>query len=153
MTSKSNVKFAAFGLNILCMTAWADDHRAQVLNLVSTCTAINNFVDVGPIGPSTGDIYIFVDELFTAVGSRKVGEVNGRCNIINPAVGSLGCTYVSIFDDGTITMEGILNNMSSVESVFSVTGGTGRYRGASGEGSVNMGSPCGPHRVTVTFNR
>ena len=144
---------AVFALGALSATAWGDDDETRVIKLISTCTAINNFVDVGPPGPTSGDIYVFVDELFTPDGSRKVGEVIGRCNLIDPTTGSFGCTNVSVFATGTITTEGILHNVLGVVSVFAVTGGTGRYRGATGEVSVDVGSPCGPHNVTVTLGR
>jgi hypothetical protein len=38
----------------LCATAWGDNNR--VIHMISTCTAINNFVDIGPPGPTTGDL-------------------------------------------------------------------------------------------------
>ena len=143
---------AVFALSALVGTAWGDDDK-NVIKLISRCTAINNFVDVGPPGFTTGDIYVFVDELFTPDGSQKVGETIGRCNLIDPKAASFGCTTVSVFADGTITAEGILRNVLGVVSVGAITGGTGSYRGATGEGSVDLGSPCGPHNVTFTLRR
>jgi hypothetical protein len=135
----------------LCATAWGDNNR--VIHLISTCTAINNFVDVGPPGPSTGDLYVWVDEEFTPDGSQKLGEAFGWCNLIDPAAGSFGCTIVGVFNDGsTLTEEGILYNAPGVVSVGAITGGTGQYRGATGEFRVELGSPCGPHNVTLTLH-
>ena len=144
---------AVFALSAFGATAWGDDDENRVIKVISTCTAINNFVDVGPPGPTPGDIYVFVDELFTPDGSQKVGEAIGRCNLIDPKTGSFGCTIVSVFAAGTITTEGILHNVPGVVSVGAITGGTGRYRGATGEGSIDLGSPCGPHNVTFTLRR
>jgi hypothetical protein len=36
----------------------------QVINLLSRATAINDFVDIRPSGPSPGDLYAFSDRLF-----------------------------------------------------------------------------------------
>ena len=141
----------ATALSILCGTAWADNNRT--LHLISTCTAINNFVDIGPSGPTTGDLYAWVDDVFTSDGSQKLGQAIGRCNLIDPAAGSFGCTTVAAFTNGsTLTMEGILYNVPDNQSVFAVTGGTGEYRGANGEVTVELGPPCGPHTITVTLH-
>ena len=110
-------------------------------------------MDIGSPGPTTGDLYVWVDNVFTADGSQKLGQAVGRCNLIDPAAGSFGCTTVGVFNNGsTITMEGILYNVPDKQSVFAVTGGTGDYRSAAGEGTVELGPPCGPHRITVTLH-
>jgi hypothetical protein len=88
---------AVFVLSTLCATAWGDTNR--IIHVISTCTAINNFVDIGPPGPTTGDLYVWVDDLFTTDGSQKVGEAFGRCNLIDPAAGSFGCTIVGVFNE------------------------------------------------------
>jgi Allene oxide cyclase barrel like domain len=142
---------AMLALSALCATAWGDNNR--VIRLISTCTAINKFVDIGPPGPSTGDLYVWVDDVFTRDGSQKVGEAFGRCNLIDPTAGSFGCTTVGVFTNGsTITLEGILYNVPGIVSVFAITGGTGDYRGATGESTVELGSPCGPHNITLTLH-
>jgi len=142
---------AAFALSTLCATAWGDNNR--VIRLISTCTAINNFVDVGPPGPTTGDLYVWVDDVFTPDGSQQLGQAFGRCNLIDPAAGSFGCTIVGVFNDGsTITMEGILYNVPDNLSVFAITGGTGDYQGATGESTSELGPPCGPHNITLTLH-
>ncbi len=150
-TKKKFPVIAVFAIVALSATAWGNDDEKRFIKLISTCTEINNFVDVGPPGPTSGDIYVFVDELFTPDGARKVGKAIGRCNLIDPTTGAFGCTTVSVFASGTITTEGILYNVPGVVSVGAVTGGTGRYRGATGEGSVDIGSPCGPHNITFTL--
>lgn len=130
-----------------------DDGGRHVIELVATCTAINDFVDVGPVGPSPGDIYVYVDELFTPDLSVKVGTATGSCNLVDPASGSCAGTFVLEFPDGTITISGILYNVPGVTSVGAITGSTGRYRGVSGEATVELGSICGPHEVTLILTR
>ena len=131
--------------------AMADDHR--LIKLTSVCTAVNNFVDLPPLGPSTGDIYVLVDDLLAADGTTKVGDASGRCNLIDATVGSFGCTTVSRFRNGTITTEGLLFNVPGIVSVGAVTGGTGAFRGVEGEATVDIGSPCGPHNVTFKLRK
>ena len=125
----------------------------KLITLTSTCTAVNNFVDLPPLGPSTGDVYVWVDDLRTADGTTKVGDAQGRCNLIDPTVGSFGCTTVSRFSNGTITTEGILYNVPGIVSVGAVTGGTGAFRGVEGEATVDIGSPCGPHNVVFKLRK
>jgi hypothetical protein len=120
----------------------------KTIVLEARATAINDFVDVTGDGPSPGDIYVFKDELFDARNtSVKVGQAEGRCNLIDPAAGRFECTIVSSLQDGTITTDGILVNVPGATSVGSVTGGTGVYRGATGEGSLDLGPPEGPHTI------
>jgi hypothetical protein len=122
--------------------------KGQGLNFVDKGATIVRFVDVGDPGPSPGDIYVFSDNLFDSQdSSNQVGQSDGRCNLIDPATGHFECTTVSTFADGTITTDGILVNKQGTKSVASVTGGTGAYRGVSGEGSVVLGPPGGPHQV------
>lgn len=118
-------------------------------SLISTCTAINHFVDVGPPGFTTGDMYVWVDDLSIPDGSVKVGQAIGRCNVIDPSTGTFGCTVTSVFDEGTITTELILRNVPGIVSVGAITGGSGRFRDATGELSVDLGPPCGPHKLTI----
>jgi hypothetical protein len=133
------------------VAANSPDNDRMVIDLESRATRINNFVDLGPPGPSPGDLYVWVDNLFLPGSTRDVGDAVGRCTLIDPAIGSFGCTTVSSINGSTLTTEGILYNVPGVVSVGSITGGTGRYRGASGEGSVDLGPPSGPHRVRFTL--
>src|SRR3954465_2260290 len=44
------------------------------IDVISRATAINNFVDIGPTAPSTGDLYVFSDDVFfTSDPAAKVG--------------------------------------------------------------------------------
>src|SRR3954447_24922946 len=45
------------------------------IDVISRATAINNFVDIGPTAPSTGDLYVFSDDVFfTNNPATKVGR-------------------------------------------------------------------------------
>jgi hypothetical protein len=121
----------------------------RVIELESRPTALRNFVDVEGDGPSPGDIYVFRNKLFDGQGdtAEKVGQAVGRCNLIRPATKSFVCTIVSTLKDGSITTDGILTNAKGATSVQSVTGGTGEYVGATGEGSLELSSVRKPYMV------
>src|SRR3954447_7743317 len=124
----------------------------QRIDVISRATAINNFVDVGPAGPSPGDIYVFVDDVFLPnAPNTRVGQALGRCTLIDPATARLGCnirTSLDVKDKNTITTDGTLINLPDTVSTGAITGGTGRFRNARGEGVLDLGPPEGPHRAT-----
>jgi hypothetical protein len=119
------------------------------IDIISRATAINNFVDVGPAGPTPGDIYVFVDDVFLpSAPSRRVGQALGRCTVIDPASARLGCSTTTSLPGGSIITDGTLTNVSGVISTGAITGGTGRFRNARGEAVLDLGPPEGPHRAT-----
>lgn len=129
-------------------TVQATGDRGRTIEVLSRPTAISNFVDLGDPGPTPGDMLVFVEELFSrAHPSEKVGELEGRCTLINPATERFECTAVSTFARGTIATQGILINVQGAVSVGGVTGGTGKYRGARGEIRIQLGPAEGPHEI------
>jgi hypothetical protein len=121
----------------------------QRIDVITTATAINNFVDIGPTGPSPGDLYVFSDDVFFANDrANKVGRADGRCTLIDPSSARFGCTIITSLPKGDITTEGTLINVPGVTSTGAVTGGTGAFRKARGEGVLDLGPPQGPHQVT-----
>jgi len=124
------------------------------IDIISRATAINNLVDVGPAGLSPGDIYVFVDDVFLAnAPDQKVGQALGRCTVIDPATARLGCNITTTLGatngvPNSIISDGTLINAPGAKSTGAITGGTGRFRNARGEGVLDLGPPEGPHRVT-----
>jgi hypothetical protein len=120
------------------------------IDFITRATAINDFVDVGGAGLSPGDIYVFVDDVFFASApSVRVGQALGRCTLIDPATARFGCLINTSLPDGSITTDGTLINQPGARSTGAITGGTGRFRNARGEGVLDLGPPEGPHRVTL----
>jgi hypothetical protein len=119
------------------------------IDIISRATPINNFVDVGPAGPTPGDIYVFVDDVFYAKAPNdKVGDALGRCILIDPATARFGCSINTSLPDGSIMTDGTLINVVNGTSTGPITGGTGRYRNARGEATLNLGPAEGPHTAT-----
>lgn len=119
------------------------------IDIITRATAINDFVDTGPAGFTTGDLYIFSDDVFFAADpATKVGRADGRCTLIDPASARFGCTIVTSLPKGDITTEGTLINVPNARSTGAVTGGTQDYRNASGDAVLDLGPPGGPHQAT-----
>lgn len=123
------------------------------IDVLTTATAINNFVDIGPAGPSPGDLYVFSEDVsFASDPATKIGRADGRCTLIDPSTGPatarFGCTIITKLPKGEITTEGTLINNPGATSTGAVTGGTEDYRNARGEGTLVLGGPQGPHKVT-----
>jgi hypothetical protein len=117
--------------------------------IITKATAINNFVDIGPAGPSTGDLYIFSEDVFfTSHPATKIGRADGRCTLVDPSSARFGCTIITSLPKGDITTEGTLINVPGSTSTGAVTGGTKDFRNARGEGVLHLGPPEGPHQVT-----
>lgn len=120
------------------------------IDFISRATAINNFVDVGPPGVSPGDIYVFVDDVFlSSAPTVRVGQALGRCTVIDPATARFGCAITTSLPGGQVMTDGTLVNAPGATSTGAITGGTGRFRNARGEGVLDLGPPEGPHTVTL----
>ena len=134
----------------------ANNASPLVLNLLSRATAINDFVDTGPVGPSPGDLYVYSDRLFLASAPGvQVGTTDGRCALIDPVTSKADCSFTSVLTGagglaaGDVMGAGSLSLVPGTTSSVAVVGGTGPYRVARGEAIVDLGPPEGPHKVTV----
>jgi hypothetical protein len=99
----------------------------QVINLISTATPINDFVDLGPAGFSPGDLYVFSDRLFP-VGSpdEQVGTSDGRCVLIEPATFRFDCSATVKLPDGELIIAGTLTLVEGTTSTGAIVGGRAR---------------------------
>ena len=99
--------------------------RIQVIEHATTDTV----VDLEANGDSSGDLLTFHNEVFDETDQRVVGTDQGDCVRIEVGV-SWECRWVTILDDGSITVEGPF--FDAGPSVLAVTGGTGVYRDVRG---------------------
>jgi hypothetical protein len=124
-------------------------------------TSVNGFVDLSQQGANPGDLFMFSDELYrTADGqsdsrdsSERIGQADGRCTLVDPNSERFMCTVVSSFENGTIVTEGVLTNDQDSPSPSSVTGGTGEYRGVTGEATLDLSPAEGPHAIRFDLER
>ncbi|MEP7089158.1 MAG: allene oxide cyclase family protein [Nocardioidaceae bacterium] len=86
--------------------------------------------DTGPAGDSLGDVLAFANPIFDRRNSHQLGTDNGSC--IRTAVGvSYECSWTTSLRGGSIVVSGPF--LDAGDSTLAVTGGTGAYRGASGQ--------------------
>ena len=89
-----------------------------------------SYTDLGAHGPSAADLIVFNDKLLQH--GRQVGHEVGDCVVVD-ASGLANCTAVLTVDGrGSITYS--LENSPPPRKTLVITGGSGRYRSAGGEG-------------------
>jgi len=107
-----------------------------------------NLLDLGAPGVSEGDQVLFKDVLVSADGSQ-VGHDGGFCVITKVEAAAIEdeCLASYVLPGGQITIQGL--DTPAPKKPFAITGGTGRYRKARGDGLlVENGDGTG----TVTFH-
>lgn len=89
-------------------------------------------LDVGKRGLSQGDSLVYRGKLLA--GGKVVGSSGGECVSIAPKAATVGlthCVYSLRLAGGVVTTQGFYD-VTKPKAAFSIVGGTGRYRGASG---------------------
>ena len=102
--------------------------------------------DTGAQGDSAGDILTFANPVFDAADRTQVGTDQGFCIRIVPG-SSYECTFTTLLDGGHINVSGPF--FETRPSTLAVTGGTGRYRDASG--SMDLEVLAGGTKFRFTF--
>jgi hypothetical protein len=105
-----------------------------------------NYTDLGQPGPSAADVIVFHDTLLQH--GRRVGDEVGSCVLVD-AGGLANCTaVVRLGQEDTITYA--LVNAPPPRKVVAITGGSGAYRTAQGDGVlVEHGDGTGTLVLTV----
>jgi len=102
-------------------------------------------VDLPPKGDSVGDMLVFANGVFDSANKTQVGTDQGYC--VRTVVGkSWECFWTLTLKAGQITVEGPF--MDEGDSLFTVTGGTGKYAGA--KGSMNCIHATRNRRATTS---
>lgn len=96
---------------------------------------------------AVGDILSFANPVFDAANKTQVASDQGFC--VRTVVGkSWECMWTMMLKDGTITVEGAFHDTG--DSIFAVTGGTGRHEGAKGHMKLHARSG-GPEAYDFTY--
>jgi hypothetical protein len=119
-----------------------DDGEHRVLR-VTTETVESNFLDLGDEGPSLGDQFLF-QEIVRRQG-EIVGDNGGVCSLTSVGEGEFNCVVTAHFEDGQLTAQFLFVPPTEFphRETFPITGGSGVFEGASGEG----------HAVLLNENR
>ena len=112
-------------------------------------------IDLGDPGTSLGDQFVFSDDLLTEKAGEKVGVDGGVCTVVRRDEASksdtVQCVVTFSFEGGQIATQALLTlhegHFSGTE-VGPVTGGSGEFRGASGEVAVKFFSDT---EADITF--
>ena len=105
------------------------DGREVVLEF-HVVTSPFSYTDLGEPGPSAADVVVFSDRLQR--DGADVGHEVGSCVVVDPS-GLANCTAVATLDgEGTVTYA--FENAPPPEKTLAVTGGSGDYRTAHGDG-------------------
>ena len=92
-----------------------------------------NYTDLGAPGPSAADVIVFHDQLLQ--NEEAVGDEIGSCVLVD-ATGLSNCTGVIQLENcGTITFSFV--NAPPPHKVLAVTGGSGEFRTARGDGTLD----------------
>jgi allene oxide cyclase len=117
-------RIAAVAAALLALPAFAAEQIKVVERPVGETT-----VDLGAKGDSIGDLLVFANGVFDSANKTQVGSDQGYC--VRTIVGkSWECFWTLTLKAGQITVEGPF--MDEGDSLFAVTGGTGKYAGAKG---------------------
>ena len=125
--------------------------KGQTLRVTAVFTEFDASIDVGAPGFSLGDEVVFSGNLLR--NGQQVGRVGVVCTFVstaNPARVEAQCPTTSILPGGQITTQGTIVNRS-LNFTLPITGGSGRYLGASGQVvSRDVSTPTQP-QVELTF--
>jgi hypothetical protein len=99
-----------------------------------------------PAPDSVGDEIVLAADFY--IGDRKVGFDGGTCKLVRlPAF--YHCIATNSFVDGDLTVQFLADFTQTAPGRFAITGGTRKYRGATGE--VTYVDHPDPLRDEVTF--
>ena len=96
-------------------------------------------VDLGPQGPTHGDMRVVNAPLYNESGKEKVGRLDVFCAITDPGQKThmAQCTGTFSLQDGDISVQGVVPvpnaSTPAAGNVDAITGGTGKYAGVRGE--------------------
>jgi hypothetical protein len=92
-----------------------------------------NYTDLGVPGPSAADIIVFHDQL--QQDGATVGDEVGSCTLVD-ADGLANCTgVIRLGERGTLTFAFV--NAPPPHKVLALTGGSGQFRNARGDGTLD----------------
>jgi hypothetical protein len=132
----------------------ADGSEARTLTVLAKIRQ-EKVVDVGPQGPSQGDMRVVNTSLYNATGTKRIGRHDQFCVLTDPGEKTqmTECVRTYTLPGGEINSEGVSTRSTLKDSQKSggtdaISGGTGEYVGVRGE--VSFGSRG--NKVVQTFH-
>ena len=128
------------------VTQW-QQARAQESFMVIEHATTNTVADLGDEGDSIGDTLTWGNDLYDDQDANVVGSSSGSCWRTKPGE-TWECTWTNTLEDGSIMVQGPFYDDG--DSTIAITGGTGKYNGASGE--MTLHAREGGTEYEFTFN-
>jgi hypothetical protein len=120
--------------------------KVKIINL-TTQTAQEAELDLGPAGFGVGDRFVFSDNVFR--GDQQIGILGGECTTTRiepsplpqgqePTSSTVNCVATIQLPKGQITLQGLVtfSEQSGNSFTVAITGGTRAYRTAHGEATI-----------------
>jgi len=115
---------------ILAVPAFAAPAHVTRLDVVERAETDTISVHGGSAADNVGDVLTFNNPIYDAGNTRKIGSDQGYC--VRLVVGkTMECHWTLLLATGQIMVDGPVND--GPDTLLAVTGGTGAYRGATGE--------------------
>ena len=128
-------------------------HKDQVVKLTGKTLAVEQ-VDAGKPGPSLGDQQVLTEDVYR--DGKRVGTSDIQCTIVRVQLPKFAvqCFNTTSLPEGQITAQGVVTSdqLEQVPFAQAVTGGTGAYKGARGELTVDEAGD-GPAHLTFDLVR
>ena len=126
---------------IFAATAAGGSSNSSTIRLYHHDTSQEN-IDLGAPGPSEGDQFLFAGDTFKRKGGTQLGRGAGTCTTMSTgAAGEVLCVVNFSLRNGQIATEGLFVSadlFGGKKLTYPITGGSGRYRQARGEVSVQI---------------
>ena len=119
----------AVGALAIFLTPAHADSMTENFTVVERATS-DAVLDLGAKDDSAGDILTYANDVYDEANTTKVGSDNGWC-MRTVAGKAWECVATLTLADGQITGEGPFYD--GLDSVWAVTGGTGKYAGVRGD--------------------
>jgi hypothetical protein len=126
---------------VLAVASAAGSPGGSVIRLYEHDTSRSS-IDLGDSGDSAGDQFLFAGDTFKRKGDAKVGRAAGVCTTVSTGdAGEVICAVNFSLRGGQIATQGLFvaADLFGGKTVsFPITGGTGRYRLARGDATVEV---------------
>ncbi len=130
------------GLGASAVLASSDTQKDSTLTVLVKTREVR-VVDLGPRGPTHGDLRVTNAPLLNAAGTKVIGRLDSLCVLTDPkdepgeTAHMTECMVTFSLPGGEITVQGVraystLSGLSP-QWVNAVTGGTGAYEGVKGQ--------------------
>lgn len=126
---------------VVAVTSAAGRSDASTIRLYEHDTSQAS-IDLGASGDSEGDEFVFAGDTFKRKGEAKLGRAAGTCTTVSTgSAGEVVCVVNFSLPGGQIATQGLFvaaDLFGGKTLSFPITGGSGRYRHARGDATVEI---------------